>query len=368
MEEREKKIQEFYKSESDSDSEPELENEQNLILKNGIEQIDETVDNIKDNVGEKLLENENKELDSKIIFVQNTEEIINKEDKEEDKKEEENEGMEFEFNLEGIEEDSERIENVVNDINKEETLIKQLINRFNEGDGSNANTKNSDANTIEKDAKNIESSLLQKFHPQLAQEIANLKPKLRSAEGETNIIDFSDGAKAPCDEISKLMERYIKHSNTKKSNNKKHSLEFNVLSVNGNEVHKEKLLMNVANDDVDDDADISEVVEQKPGARLKKLKDKLQHQMAQKRSEFWKQRTTTQHSAAREVDETFNKDGYENKSELLDDEFEDEEFEISSSSEEEEEEDDMRTTIEDRKRKTKSAFVEEEVKVFLSFI
>lgn len=58
-----------------------------------------------------------------------------------------------------------------------------------------------------------------------------------------------------------------------------------IVSVTGGEIHKETVAMKI-----DDDDDNPNVQEEKPGAKLQKLRGKLQMQMALKRSELWQQK------------------------------------------------------------------------------
>lgn len=54
----------------------------------------------------------------------------------------------------------------------------------------------------------------------------------------------------------------------------------------GGDILKEEVDMNVESDEE------GPVVEEKPGAKLKKLKEELQRQMEQKKAELWQQKAT----------------------------------------------------------------------------
>lgn len=57
-----------------------------------------------------------------------------------------------------------------------------------------------------------------------------------------------------------------------------------MLNIEGGEIHKELLTLAVEAQDVS-------IVDEVPGIKLKKLRNELQNQMAQKRSEQWQHKT-----------------------------------------------------------------------------
>lgn len=121
-----------------------------------------------------------------------------------------------------------------------------------------------------------------------------------------------------------------------------------VINASQGEIRREVLTV-----PVEEEEEAPVVCNEKPGAKLKKLREELQSKILQQRAEFW-QKKREQASVENEVED--EKDGFEDA--ILDDEDEEE---LTESEEEEEEEiDDV--IIKEKARK-KSAFVDEEAEV-----
>lgn len=101
------------------------------------------------------------------------------------------------------------------------------------------------------------------------------------------------------------------------------------------------------------------VVEEKPGAKLQKLRGELQSQMAQKRSELWQKKATKQIGTEETNLEEGEKEYCGMDDDILDDE--EEEMEMTESSEEEEDvEDEEEEETDCENLKKKSVFIDEE--------
>lgn len=204
-----------------------------------------------------------------------------------------NESGELKFNLEGI--DSGEEDGKLNDKVSDEKL-DEMLNKYNNLEDDVKKNKNLD-------------------------KLVALKEKLsvmpRLSGGPNDIIDL-DGSTARPSGISKLIERFVKH-NAKKVL-PKHDVHISVVNVDHGEIHKEVLNMTV---------DGEEVVSEVPGVRLKKLREELQNQMAQKRTEQWQQKM---------IPNKNNEENIENSNSINEEDEED--FEEMSDEEEELEEHD----------------------------
>lgn len=126
---------------------------------------------------------------------------------------------------------------------------------------------------------------------------------------------------------------------------------FSVINASQGEIRKEILTVPV------EEEKTPAVVNEQPGAKLKKLREELQNKILQQRTELWQKKQ----QQVREENETMRdgedeKDGFEN--EILD--IEEEEELTETEEEEEEEEDDVEIYEKPRK---KSAFVDDEAEV-----
>ncbi|XP_060536035.1 claspin [Cylas formicarius] len=176
----------------------------------------------------------------------------------------------------------------------------------------------------------------------LNEKVQNIKPKLSGQPDE--LIDLNLNGSKPS-EVVQLMQRFAKHVSSKKENHK-HKVHLSIVTVeSGGDIHKETVAMNV------DDGNNPEI-EQKPGAKLKKLRQELQSQMAQRKSIIWQQKSSKDISSALNQLSQDKKEGYEE--ELP---FDDEEEILTESEDSEEEIEDV--CIKDKPSK-KSVFLDEE--------
>ncbi|XP_017784255.1 PREDICTED: claspin isoform X2 [Nicrophorus vespilloides] len=177
----------------------------------------------------------------------------------------------------------------------------------------------------------------------LKQQFANITPCLSG--GPNSVIDLDEGITRP-DDVSLLMERFARHACKKTP--QKHKIQLNITSVSGDgDIHKEKLAVKI---DGPDEPEINE----RPGVRMEKLRNDLQIQMAQKRAEMWKQRVKP--PTKDEDMDTYEgeRDSCGADDDILDD---DEEEELTETEDEDEEE---ALAKEAKKDVTKSEFFEEE--------
>ncbi|CAH0551255.1 unnamed protein product [Brassicogethes aeneus] len=337
MKEREKEVKEFYKSESESDEEdeddkdyvPENENTEKTKGKNDLNEIpshitEETPKESKTSENLNLIFTETMEVDDSKANIENEDnQGIGKKDlKYYNLLDDEETPKEPETSKET--EESEKI-------NTENTKLRISTDfDFNiddiEDSEMHAEKTSNEKEVSKKSIKDI-----------LKEKLASITPKLSGAPEED--IDLELGVTKE-NEVSKLIKRFHQHTSVKHTNKHKVNV-VSIVSVSGGEIHKETLAMNV------DDEDTS-VVEEKPGAKLQKLRDKLQNQMALKRSEVWQKKF--QKNIGNESKEDEKPDYEENADdELLDDE---EEEELSESESENED-------LEEKTRK-KSKFLDDE--------
>ncbi|CAG9837231.1 unnamed protein product [Diabrotica balteata] len=313
------------------------------------------LDNTTDKISEKLEENENLNSPDKDENKENSisdktlEENYDKTDEklvENLKTLDHQASMEYEFNLDDMEDNT---ENIINAGDKE---VQPQISEALTNDQHTEEQRKAYFADLDKEIENfgMETSTKEPEKPKsklelLKERLANVKPRLSNTSN--NVIDLDTVAKPT--EVTKLMERFAKH--TAKKHIHKDKVKLNVISVeSGGEIHKETVAIHV--DDEEDTA-----IEEKPGVRLQKLRNELQSQIAQQRYKHW------QNKSGREVKNDTEDPYKDEKSEcgaddaLLDD---DEEEEMSESSEDEigDEDDEIENEVETQQKK--SAFIDDE--------
>lgn len=354
MEEREKILEDFYKSESESEEEEMKDTKTNdkitadsqikpLNISDNKEIIEITADSEKIHIiDEEINKNsDNKNPDivntikiiSNIIIPANSEEISTN-----------NESAEYEFSLDN----AELSENISDSINQIEELKDAIVENKQNSDDSLLNQVDCGSDLEPK--KKLNRLQL------LKEALGNSTPKLSGDPNE--IINFDDDVTIErnkgCSGVDRLIQRFIKHS-TRTIKPKDDSVQVDILTLSGGELHTEVLTMQVHDDSADEPVAFIET----PGAKLKKLRSTLQSQMSQRRSELWKQKNVLENVPSTD-NEVRGKDGYEEGEDydILDDE--EEEFDVEEEEDEDAEllEDDVDMT--EKKRGKKSAFVEEE--------
>ncbi|XP_050294813.1 claspin-like isoform X2 [Anthonomus grandis grandis] len=247
------------------------------------------------------------------------------------------ESYEFQLDDEEIESPMETPENISKSIVENESLV--TCQEFNYSDLD----KEIEAyrETEPRERPSIKSKL-----ELLKEQLANDKPKLSGCPDE--IIDLDSGVTKPR-EVVQLMERFAKHVATKKHHSK-HKVKLSIVTVeSGGDIHEEEVAVNV-----DSDEEAAEV-EEKPGAKLHKLKEELQKQMEQKKTEIWRKK------AAKGIRGGLfgSEEGEEETEEKYI--FDDEEEEMT---EEEETGEELEENVNlDDKPKKKSMFMDEEAEV-----
>ncbi|XP_072390290.1 uncharacterized protein Claspin [Diabrotica undecimpunctata] len=258
--------------------------------------------------------------------------------------------MEYEFNLDDMEDNT---ENIVNKGDKEvQPQISEALTNEQHTESMTEEQRKAYFAELDKEIENfgMETSTMEPEKPKsklelLKERLANVKPRLSNTSN--NVIDLDTVAKPT--EVTKLMERFAKH--TAKKHIHKDKVKLNVISVeSGGEIHKETVAIHI-----DDDEDTA--IEEKPGVRLQKLRNELQSQIAQQRYKHW------QNKSSREVKNDTEDPYKDEKSEcgaddaILDD---DEEEEMSESSEDEigDEDDEIENEVETQQKK--SAFIDDE--------
>ncbi|CAG9860448.1 unnamed protein product [Phyllotreta striolata] len=233
----------------------------------------------------------------------------------------------YEFNLDDIEDDTMGVTN-----DNQNTAGKLLDPEFMEIHQEIENSI-SDKPIVPKTTKSKLEIIKERF--------LNDRPRL---SGSPNHLIDLDTVIEP-NEVTKLMERFALH--TAKKAHHKDKVKLNVVSVEqGGEIHNETVSVS---------ADAEEIaIEEKPGVRLQRLRNELQSQIAQRKSEIWRQRAAAKDEVQTEIDPY---DGEKSEcgadDNILDDEEEDE---MSESSDEEEIEEDL---IDGKPRK-KSEFLNDE--------
>ncbi|KAG5890226.1 hypothetical protein JTB14_028767 [Gonioctena quinquepunctata] len=115
----------------------------------------------------------------------------------------------------------------------------------------------------------------------IREKLANIQPRLSGRDND--FIDLDSDIARP-NEVTKLMQRFMQH--TTKRHCHKNKVKLSIVSVQSGEIHKETVDMTV-----DDDDDPREI-EEKPGAKLQKLREELQNQMALQRLEIRQKKAT----------------------------------------------------------------------------
>ncbi|PSN36115.1 hypothetical protein C0J52_17196 [Blattella germanica] len=183
-------------------------------------------------------------------------------------------------------------------------------------------------------------------------DITKLKPKLSGAPNEVINLDDEDDSTALKGGLMKLMQRFIKHSAKKHQPNKKEHVEIGVVTVDSQDfVQKDIVSITLDGDTPEEDPLLA-----KPGAKLQKLKEELQKQMSQRRSEEHRKRMKEKKVDSEELSDGSVYDELDEVDKL--DEFE---ADIETETEEEEEEEEDMPIVE--KKRVKSAFVEDEADV-----
>ncbi|KOC64141.1 Claspin like protein [Habropoda laboriosa] len=175
--------------------------------------------------------------------------------------------------------------------------------------------------------------------------ITNLKPKLRGTPG--TMIDLSDDINPNKKEINALIDRFVhKHSKINKQiiDAPKVTTTQIKTSPNGLSIVKETLPYRLPNV-VSEDPKLN-----KPGAKLMHLKEELKHKMALKREEEWKQKE-------QEIEWNVSISEENNLSEPYSPSIE------SHNSEDDELEENDVYVRKEKKRKKRSAFIEDEAEV-----
>ncbi|XP_056639001.1 claspin [Diorhabda sublineata] len=259
------------------------------------------------------------------------------------------ESMEYEFNLDDMDEHSERItklDNQPKSVDKGHENLGQLEEQSIEKQQQTIDLLELDIE-IENFTRNnspYQEKPKRSKMELLKERLSNIKPRLSSSAN--NIIDLDNIAKPT--QVVQLMERFAKH--TAKKQYHKDKVKVNIVNVEiGGEINKETVAVHV--DDEDDT-----VIEEKPGVRLQRLRNELQNQIAQQKQQLWENKTKKEVKNVLEDDDPYQ----DERSECgIDDPIldNDEEEEMTESSENEDEEDKI---TEEPKRKT-SEFIDDEV-------
>nr|XP_023017060.1 claspin-like isoform X2 [Leptinotarsa decemlineata] len=298
--------------------------------------------------------------------------------------------MEYEFNLDDIDQSSEKCSSVAkvdpiekdlttNNHNEDEHIIESTSNNGKKNIFQPVDSDTEHLNSIElsqdlfvdsttnkpksfeysdldreiENFTNIENSV-QTGKPTLSklellrEKLANIKPRLSG--GENEIIDLNTEIARP-NEVTKLMQRFVQH--TTKINSHKSKVKLNIVSVESGEIFKETVDMNVDDDDPVD-------IEEKPGAKLQKLRGELQNRMSEQRKKMWQKKINAEPTSADKDPYDGEKSDCESGDRILDD---DEEEEMSESSEEENEEEEEENEQKDKqkdKHQAKSSFFNNE--------
>lgn len=181
--------------------------------------------------------------------------------------------------------------------------------------------------------------------------IKDFEPKLRGIPG--TVIDLSDNIKPSKKGINALIDRFIcKHSKTKELINDINDIKLTTMQIketsNGLSIIKETLpyrLSNIANEDAK---------LEKPGAKLKRLKEELKQKMVLKRNEEWKQKEEEMKEQEIEWNESINEEDNFNEPYSPS-------IESHRTEEDELEEDDI--CIKKGKEKKKNVFIDDEAEV-----
>nr|XP_022913905.1 claspin-like [Onthophagus taurus] len=244
-----------------------------IALKMNMQQLELVSKNLKER--EKQIERYFKSEDDEIseknkVDVEQTksEEEINKEDganNPEDQKNLNNEkGADEDCDLVNINNDM--VEKCIEEIgSKNITLLENiLIQPAKNEDSLIQSHEEITQNVLEPESKpkNVSDIIREKY--------GNFKPSLTKSK---DFIDLDEN-------VNELKERFIKH--TAKKLPHKHNVHLDIVNVTNDEIHKEKLEITIEDDTIP--------IIEKPGERLKKLKDELEMKIAEEQTKFWKER------------------------------------------------------------------------------
>ncbi|XP_063216187.1 claspin isoform X1 [Bacillus rossius redtenbacheri] len=182
----------------------------------------------------------------------------------------------------------------------------------------------------------------------------NFRPRLIG--DSTDIIDLEVVPKPAG--VRKLIERFMKHSSTKKKlQQKKQVVELGVVSAETGpdgerSVRKEVLSVTLG----EDESEREDLQLARPGAKFRRLQEGLLQQMARQRGEEWTKRA----EGAAATDDKGHCSPYEDEVEEMEEEISEE---SESEDEQEEEEEDLRIMKIREKKRTKSAFVDDEAEL-----
>ncbi|GFG28840.1 hypothetical protein Cfor_00006, partial [Coptotermes formosanus] len=214
-------------------------------------------------------------------------------------------------------------------------------------------------------AEGVLPTLVQRSHP-LQADVMSLKPRLSASPN--GIVELDSEELGPAG-VLKLMQRFMKHSAMKQLKEKKCAIEVGVVSAEKDadgigEVCRDTVKVIVGAEEPQHEPEMA-----KPGARLQQLKEELQQQIAQHRSEEWSRHFQEQRSDNKEEgDSDTNHLISEQLSECggLLDELEAEMTDAETQSEEEdeaEEEEEVEDIALVEKKRVKSAFLDDEAEV-----
>ncbi|XP_065168149.1 claspin-like [Atheta coriaria] len=327
IQEREKQVAEFYKSESEEEEE-----ESQPTCSENTETVIENSEVIEDNAEKVQKETETVDASEtlKPIAINQTEET-NTDENQMDVVMESNELADKPIETVEVETE-ENMETEINDANKtnesaaiDKDASVELQFNISDLDGGETDAVNDIVPTDE--INPTKKSALQLLKDQLG----DTQPKLSGAPNY--VIDLEEGT-TRLDEVSQLMQRFVKHTTKKPVHKKASAVELDIMCVSqGGEIHKEKVAMKI--EDHEEPA-----IEEKPGVKYQKLRNDLQTQMAQRRNEVWKEKQARlQAEKEANADDDVYKDEREDCG--IDDILDDEEEEFSNAgSDEEDEEDD----------------------------
>ncbi|KAI4467903.1 claspin [Holotrichia oblita] len=214
---------------------------------------------------------------------------------------------EFQFSMSGVDFEDESQDGVAM-----EDKINKLIAKYTTDEVLNDISRESVLNTKNvNEHSRIENPNAKSILHLVKEKLGNFKPQLHGSRD--HIIDL-DSDTTQVNEISQLMNRFVKHN--KKISPQKHKVKLDVVSLSDGKVHKETVEMAINGEE-------TIPVNEKPGERLKRLREELQTQMAQKRSEIWQRRTKLNTFNKEDVKEE-NSNCNEIENDVLDNEDEEE--------------------------------------------
>ncbi|KRT78336.1 hypothetical protein AMK59_6410, partial [Oryctes borbonicus] len=229
--------------------------------------------------------------------------------------------------------------------NTENEILNKLIAKYTSNECTN------EASDDVEDKQTFEEKSYKSILDEVKDKFSNFKPQLRGNSEE--VIDLEDGS-TKVSEVNQLINRFVKH--TKKISPTKHKVKLDIVCLSGDKILKETVEMSVNDEEIIP-------INEKPGERIKKLREELQMQMARKRSEIWQQRSDTKikdKTISTEIEET---DYKEKEADILDDDDEEEEFTNTEDEEDEDVDGEEEDMDEDVKTKPKNIFLDEEADV-----